>query len=220
MDILNKPGYHVAMFDKWGTKNGVYGAYTYEATTNQYYGGIQGTKRYFMSMNAINSGYIPGRYINVIDGTAQPTATTPVAASSLKSGIFAQTKSTSAAVALKSNASDSSTTVANIPRYTIIYLNKANLGWYQVNYNGKSGWIKGINVTNIQAGAYITTKDVYQLNLRSMPNAVSYINGVMIANKFARVIGYSNDGQWFNIKLLNSTGTQGWVNKKYVNYIY
>jgi uncharacterized protein YraI len=225
MDILNKPGYHVSMFDKWGTKNGVYGAYTYEATTNQYYGGIQGTKRYFMSMNAINSGYIPGRYINVLDGAAQatPPATeiTPVASkTTLKAGIFAQTKSTNLTIQLKASNSDSSAVVTNIPRYTIIYLNKSNLGWYQVNYNGKSGWIKEGNIANIQTGAYVTTKDVYQLNLRNMPTAASYINGVITSNKFAKVIGYSNDGEWFNVKLLNATGTQGWVNKKYVNYIY
>lgn len=236
MDILDKPGVHVVLFDKWGTKNGVYGAYTYEATTNQYYGGIQGTKRYFISMNAINNGYIPGRYINVTDDAvqvSQPTATvvkstevtktvsaTSIAVKTLKAGIFAQTKSTNATVPLRISASDNSAVVSNIPRYTIIYLNKSNLGWFQVNYNGKSGWIKGSNLTNIQTGAYITTKDVSQLNVRSMPNAVSYINGVMAANKFARVIGYSKDGQWFNIKLLNSAGTQGWVNKKCVNYIY
>lgn len=69
MDILNYPGHHVVIFDRWGTKNGVSGAYTYEATTNQAYGGIQGTKRYFISSKAITS-YTPGRYVNIIeDGT-------------------------------------------------------------------------------------------------------------------------------------------------------
>ncbi|KHD37042.1 peptide-binding protein [Clostridium acetobutylicum] len=64
MDILNLPGNHVVIFDKWGTRNGVNGAYTYEATPDTTYGGIQGTKQYFMSMNTV-SQYIPGRYVNI-----------------------------------------------------------------------------------------------------------------------------------------------------------
>lgn len=51
MDILNYPGNHVVIFDKWGTFNGISGAFTYEATPDQTYGGIMGTKKYFISMN-------------------------------------------------------------------------------------------------------------------------------------------------------------------------
>lgn len=67
MDILDKPGSHTVVFNKWGNLNGVDGAFTYEATPDQTYGGIQGTKEYFMSMKTINSGYHAGRYINIVD---------------------------------------------------------------------------------------------------------------------------------------------------------
>lgn len=45
MDILDKPGDHVVIFDQWGTLNGRSGAFTYESTPDQTYGGIQGAKR-------------------------------------------------------------------------------------------------------------------------------------------------------------------------------
>ncbi|URZ04005.1 hypothetical protein CLROS_031010 [Clostridium felsineum] len=67
MDILNAPGSHVVIFDKWGTRNGVSGAYTYEATPDTTYGGTQGTKQYFISMSTINAKYTAGRYINIRD---------------------------------------------------------------------------------------------------------------------------------------------------------
>jgi uncharacterized protein YraI len=67
MDILDYPGLHVVIFDRWGKYNGVEGAYTYESTANQIHGGIQGTKRYFISKATISKGYIPARYINIID---------------------------------------------------------------------------------------------------------------------------------------------------------
>lgn len=69
MDILDRPGDHVIIFDRWGTLNGVNGAFTFESTWSQTFGGIQGTKRYFVSLDDINSEYIPGRYVNIVDDT-------------------------------------------------------------------------------------------------------------------------------------------------------
>lgn len=86
MDILNYPGHHVVIFDRWGSRNGVQGAYTYEATTNQGYGGIQGTKKYFISLRAINNAYTPGRYIYIIDdASVSKTGTMPQMNSTTKS---------------------------------------------------------------------------------------------------------------------------------------
>lgn len=74
MDILDYPGLHVVIFDRWGSLNGIEGAYTYESTANQIHGGIQGTKKYFISKTTINKGYIPARYINVIDDAPLPSS--------------------------------------------------------------------------------------------------------------------------------------------------
>lgn len=76
MDILDRPGDHVVIFDKWGTLNGASGAYTYEANPDQTYGGIQGTKQYFITMSQINNGYIPGKYINIVDDPSSSTTVT------------------------------------------------------------------------------------------------------------------------------------------------
>lgn len=152
MDILNYPGHHVVIFDKWGTKNGVPGAFTYEATTNQSYGGIQGTKKYFISLRAINNAYTPGRYINIIDD-----------ASVAKTGTMPQTHPVSTKPQTKQNSTNSqaaniskapSTPVSNetkilkqtsetisvaqkakIKDGTIMSIEASPSGWCNVNYN-------------------------------------------------------------------------------------
>ena len=80
MDILDYPGNHVVIFDCWGSQNGIDGAFTYEATTDQTWGGIQGTKKYFLTKSQIDSGYVPARYINIIEDTQTTVPTlTPTA---------------------------------------------------------------------------------------------------------------------------------------------
>ncbi|MDP4180365.1 MAG: SH3 domain-containing protein [Bacillota bacterium] len=75
MDILDLPGSHVVIFDSWGSWYGIEGAFTYEATPDQTYGGIQGTKKYFISKSQISKGYVPARYKYIIEDQAIPTPT-------------------------------------------------------------------------------------------------------------------------------------------------
>lgn len=84
MDILNHSGSHVVIFDKWGTLNGVQGAYTYESTVNQGLGGIQGTKRYFRSKTTLLKNYKPGRYKYLTDDTKETKLLAPPVATSQK----------------------------------------------------------------------------------------------------------------------------------------
>jgi Bacterial SH3 domain. len=210
MDILNKPYDHVVIFDRWGTLNGVNGAFTYESTPDTALGGIQGTKSYFISMDEINNGYIPGRYVNIADdSTAFPH---PV-----NSGVFAQVISVNEWANIRQNPSTSSPVIGTIPKSQIMYLAHYNSGWYQINYNGHSGWIWGSLVGSIPSGQYVAVKDVYYLNIRSSAGSSSQIIGVLGKGQYAKVLDYSKDGLWYKISV---NGMQGWAYSKYLNYIY
>lgn len=213
MDILNKPGYHTVIFDKWGYNNGVYGAFTYESTVDQIRGGIQGAKKYFRSMNEINNGYIAGRYINIVESQNTQIDTT----STIKAGIFAQIVNVNEFANFRDYHSTSASIIGSIPKGTIIYLQSSSNGWFEINYNNKSGWVWSNLVGLLPSGKYVTIRDVYQLNIRQNASATSPIVGVLGKADYVGVIEYSNDGKWYKI---NKGGTIGWAASRYLNYIY
>lgn len=208
MDILDKPCDHVVIFDKWGTLNGVYGAFTYESTTDDIYGGIQGTKKYFISMDEINKGYIPGRYVNIIEEPTTPPITP---------GIFAKINNTNEWVNFRSGPSTDYTIINAIPQNSIIYLMDYSSDWYKINYNGTTGWIYKDFVGLLDEGKYVTVNGVYALNVRSNPSSNSSILSVLYKNQYAEVIDYSSDGSWIKIRI---NGVEGWSSSKYLKYIY
>lgn len=206
MDILNKPYDHVVIFDRWGTLNGVYGAFTYESTPDATYGGIQGTKRYFLSMNEINKGYIPGRYVNIAEDNTNSASK------------FAKVTNVQYYANFRTEPSISSALIGTIPKGTVLYLISYSSGWYQVNYNGKVGYIYGNLLSPIESGKYVAIKSVYQLNIRTAPSTTtSQIIGTISQNQYAEVLGYSEDGNWVKIRI---NGIEGWSSKKYLSYIY
>lgn len=212
MDILDKKGEHVVIFDKWGYRNGVYGAYTYESTPDQTYGGIQGTKQYFMSMSEINRGYIAGRYKNIVEFTSTTTTT-----SAVKVGTFAKIINVNEYANFRKYASTSSAIIGTIPKDTIVYLKAYSNGWYQISYNGQTGWVLGTLIGAIPSGKYVTIKDVYSLNIRTSPSSTATIVGVLEKGDYAEVLGYSSDGLWYKISI---NGITGWSSSKYLSYIY
>lgn len=207
MDILDKPGDHAVIFDKWGSVNGLSGAFTYECTPDQYYGGIQGAKKYFISMNTINSGYIPGRYVYIAPDLPHP----------VDPGIFAQISNANIGASFMPSTLSTGTVLGTIPNGSIIYLIDYNAGWYQVSYNGKIGWIYGDYISAIPSGKYVTVANATALNIRSGPSTTNSILGVLTTSQYATVLGYSADGKWCNISY---NGIQGWSSKAYLSYIY
>jgi len=208
MDILIAAGSHVAIFDSWGYNNSVYGAYTYESTTNTFYGGIQGTKKYFMSMNYINQlGYVAAKYKYLASTASFPAKT-------VATGIFAKTTDN---VNLRTSASTLSSIVTLIPGNSVLYVDSYSNGWYKVFYNGNSGWVYGQYLTYLPSGTYVTIKNVTQLNIRSSYSALSPILGSISVNQYAKVLGYSPDGKWMKITINNITG---WSSAAYLSYIY
>lgn len=223
MDILDKPYDHVVIFDKWGTLNGVNGAFTYESTPDQTYGGIQGTKKYFISMDEINKGYIAGRYVNIVEDSSStpPTSNTTGSTSNIPhpvdAGIFAKITNVTTAANFRSKASTDSSIIGTIPKDTILYLIDYSSGWYQVSYNGQTGWVWGNLITSIPTGKYVAINKVYQLNIRNTPSTSGTIVGYLSQNQYAEVIDYSSDGKWLKIRI---NGIEGYASGAYLNYIY
>jgi len=217
MDILDRPGDHVLIFDKWGTLNGVNGAFTFESTWDQVFGGIQGTKRYFVTLDDINNGYIPGRYVNIVEDTPVSSTTPVPTQTAVTTGMFAQVTKVTNSAYFNATPSDSSALLGTIPKGTVLYLNNYSNGWYLVKYNGQSGWIWADLLTSIPSGKYVTIKNVYQLNIRSNPSTSSSILGVLKQGQYAQVLDYSQDGNWIKISI---NGVEGFAYREYLRYIY
>ena len=209
MDILNRPGDHVVIFDKWGIQNGIKGAFTYEATPDQTYGGIMGTKQYFISMNTINNGYIPGRYINVIDDPAPPLQLPQIFAN----GTMVQIVNVNIAANFRSLADVNSSLIGTIPKGTVLSVLGNTNGWYNLKYNGQSGWVYSNLIGLAPAGKYVSINGVYQLNIRKSASGTASIVGVLTEGQYALVLGLSSDGNWINISI---NGIQGWSSSKYL----
>lgn len=217
MDILDRPGDHVVIFDKWGSLNGVQGAFTYESTYEDTFGGIQGTKRYFITMDDINNGYIPGRYINIVEDSSNDSSNSSTS-NTLNAGTFGQITNVTSFANFRANPSTSASIIGTVPKGTIAYLISSSNGWYQIKYNGQLGWVYGNLIAPVKSGEYVTVNNsTYQLNIRSNPSTVSSnIIGVLCQGQYAQVLDYSVDGTWMKISI---NGIQGWCSRKYLSYI-
>ncbi|GLC32045.1 SH3 domain-containing protein [Clostridium omnivorum] len=215
MDILDRPGDHVVIFDKWGTLNGINGAFTYESTPDQVFGGIQGTKRYFITMDDINNGYVAGRYVNIIEDSATPTQSPN--STTLNSGSYAKVSNVNYYANFRANPTTSSALIGTVPKNTVVYLISSNSGWFQINYNGQIGWIWGNTLSSIPASKYVALNNAYMLNVRTTPDAASTILGTLNQNQYAEVLDSSSNAEWYKISI---NGIQGWAYKSYLKYIY
>lgn len=212
MDILNKSAWHVAVFDRWGTYKGVYGAFTYEATPEHDYGGIEGTKRYFMTMADINTGYVPGRYVNIVENPPL----NPIL-SSISEGGYAKPVNVINEAYFRASPSSSSTIIGSIPIGSALYLQDVYYGWYKVTYEGKVGWLSGQLLGPIQSGVYASVIDVSKLNIRTSPSLSGQIMGMLYKNDNVEIVDYSSDNLWWKIRY---NDTVGWVSSYYLKYLF
>jgi uncharacterized protein YraI len=209
MDIVNKSAWHVAIFDRWGTLNGVNGAFTYEATPERKFGGIEGTKKYFMTLDELRSGYVPGRYINLTEITHAPHLY-----SSLSKGNFAITQKTAN---FRTNPGASSPAVGWIPKGTVLYLEDYSSWWFKVTYKGVTGWIWSGLTTAIPSGMYVGLNNAYQLNIRNSPSSTGQIIGVIYRGEYPKVLRYSDDYRWIRISY---DGLEGWASSAFLKFVF
>lgn len=205
MDILDRPGDHVLIFDRWGTLNGINGAFTYESTWDQIYGGIQGTKRYFVTIEDINNGYIPGRYTNIVDEDSVSNVTT--LGKIINVNYFAN---------IRANPSTAANILGTIPKDAIVKIISASYSWFQVIYNGQTGYVYGNLINSKLTSRYASINNVYLLNIRAGASSSSTILGTLSQNQYAELLGYSTDGNWCNV---NVDGVHGWVYSDYIKFV-
>lgn len=205
MDILDRPGDHVLIFDRWGTLNGINGAFTYESTWDQLFGGIQGTKRYFVTMDDLSNGYIPGRYINIIDDDSVSKVST-----------LGKIINVNYAANMRVNPSSTANILGTIPKDAIVNIINTSDSWFQVNYNGQTGFVYSNLINSNLTNRYVALNNAYLLNVRAAASSTSTILGTLNQNQYAELLGWSNDGNWYNI---NINGLHGWVYSDYIKYI-
>lgn len=203
MDILDRPGDHVLIFDRWGTLNGISGAFTYESTWDQAFGGIQGTKRYFVTMDDINNGYIPGRYINLSDDLTSEIQN------------LGKIINVNNAANMRASSSTSANIIDTIPKDSIVNILNVSNGWFQIIYNGQTGFVYGNLINSNLSARYVSLNNAYLLNIRAAASTNGTIYGTLGQNQYAELLGYSLDGNWLKIKI---NGIEGYVYSDYIKY--
>ena len=91
-------------------------------------------------MKQINDGYIPGRYINLVDDVQTTTVTSSQA---FKVGTMASVANVQTFANFRLNPTTSSAILCTIPKGTVVYLFDYSNGWYKINYGNYTGWIYG-----------------------------------------------------------------------------
>lgn len=215
MDILNKSDWHVTMFDRWGTLNGVDGAFTCEATPEFDYGGIEGTKRYFISLAELNSGYVPGRYINIVE---EPGVPSPQLYSNLSTGNYAVVQNVTDWAYFRSGGSTFYPAVGWIPKGTVLFLEDFSNWWFKVTYKGVTGWIWSGVLAPIPTGTYVgLTSNTTGVNVRTDTSLSGSVIGLISPGEYPEVLEYSDDYQWMKISY---DGLVGWSSVNYLQYVF
>ncbi|MDZ5711299.1 SH3 domain-containing protein [Jeotgalibacillus haloalkalitolerans] len=110
--------------------------------------------------------------------------------------------------------------LANIPRDTVIDIVGENgLGWYQVKYNGQTGWV---------SAGYVTVSNVLEvvtdsLRVRSSTNTSNNDNIIGSVTKGQLLIGITRSGEfvknneWYQIRF---NGGTGWISSGTSNETY
>jgi uncharacterized protein YraI len=103
----------------------------------------------------------------------------------------------------------------------------ADSRWWQINVNGRLGWVfaslteafntGGVPVTstvdrNVQGTGFTVTADT-ALNIRSLPGTSGALYGVFPRGATAELVGRSSNGQWLQIRYNNIVG---WVSRRFV----
>ena len=130
---------------------------------------------------------------------------------------FAATTGTvrvSSSLNVRSAANTGAPIVGRLSNGTQISILGNSNGWYQISYNGTTGWVSGQYITvssaSIQTGTVSVSASSY-LNVRSAANTGAPIIGRLSSG--AQVSILSNSNGWVQISY---NGTTGWVYGQYI----
>lgn len=169
-----------------------------------------------ISMDKINTGYIPARYNNIIDDPVVQPVVQAAPTPQFAVGGYAQVANVNYYANLRLNPTTDSAIVTTVPKDTILNLIDFSNGWYKVSYNGQTAWIYGNILGSVPTGKYVMVNNVYQLNIRNNSSSTSEIIGVLTQGQYAEKLGQNADGSWYKISV---NGIVGWSSAKYLAYI-
>ncbi|MBQ5696186.1 MAG: SH3 domain-containing protein [Clostridium sp.] len=161
--------------------------------------------------------------ISSVVGTVMAIKAIPANATEVNSGLSVasisrgQVINVSSTLRIRKEANTNSAVLGTIRNgYTFDIISK-NQGWYQIKYNGITGYVHGDYVKEITASSETSTKGkVYNvstnLRVRSSASANSSVLGYLNNNTEVNIVG--TEGDWYKIKYNNG---YGYVSKSYIS---
>ena len=160
--------------------------------------------------------------ISGVVGTILSVKTIPASATEINSGVEVasiskgQVINVTSTLRIRESASTSSSvlgTMMNGSTFDIIFKSGS---WYQIKYNGITGYVHGDYVSEVASSSAISTKGkVYNvstnLRVRSGASTSSSILGYLTNNAKVTIVG--SEGEWYKIKYNNG---YGYVSKEYI----
>ena len=160
--------------------------------------------------------------ISGVVGTILAVKTVPASATEVNSGISVasiskgQVVNVTSTLRIRESASTSSSVLGTMRNGSTFDIISKSGSWYQIKYNGITGYVHGDYVKEIAASSSISTKGkVYNvstnLRVRSGASTSSSILGYLTNNTEVTIVG--SEGEWYKIQYNNG---YGYVSKEYI----
>ena len=155
-------------------------------------------------------------------GTILAVKTVPASATEVNSGISVasiskgQVVNVTSTLRIRESASTSSSVLGTMRNGSTFDIISKSGSWYQIKYNGITGYVHGDYVKEIAASSSISTKGkVYNvstnLRVRSGASTSSSILGYLTNNTEVTIVG--SEGEWYKIQYNSG---YGYVSKEYI----
>ena len=160
--------------------------------------------------------------ISGVVGTILAVKTIPASATEVNSGIEVasiskgQVVNVTSTLRIRESASTSSSVLGTMRNGSTFDIISKSGSWYQIKYNGITGYVHGDYVKEIAASSSISTKGkVYNvstnLRVRSGASTSSSILGYLTNNTEVTIVG--SEGEWYKIQYNSG---YGYVSKEYI----
>lgn len=160
--------------------------------------------------------------ISSVVGTILAVKTMAASATELNGGIAVasinkgQVVNVTSTLRIRESASTSSAVLGTIRNGSTFDIISKSGSWYQIKYNGITGYVHGDYVKEVEASSAISTKGkVYNvstnLRVRSGASTSSSVLGYLTNNTEVNIVG--SEGEWYKIQY---NGGYGYVSKEYI----
>ena len=160
--------------------------------------------------------------ISSVVGTILAVKTIPASATELNNGIAVasiskgQVVNVTSTLRIRESASTSSAVLGTIRNGSTFDIISKSGSWYQIKYNGITGYVHGDYVKEVESSSAISTKGkVYNvstnLRVRSGASTSSSVLGYLTNNTEVNIVG--SEGEWYKIQY---NGGYGYVSKEYI----